>query len=243
KAANKNLLHELTECEKLAEDERDALQQTLHATRTEKEREVSALGATIKKRREELQEVTHSNAVEMESIKTKAAEATAKAKEDHEKKSRALIERIDRLSQETGEASELHQQEEVGSRKKKAKMEIELAAAVEKYDRDMTAKTAQIIDIKARDPRYMEEERQELAILQEHFDRVDASGRLQWAEEETLAVVREKVARAMFVVDGAATTIQSLFRGGRDRVEYLKAKKKAKKGGKKGKKGGKKGKK
>ena len=50
------------------------------------EQEVSALGATIKKRREELQEVTHSNAVEMESIKTKAAEATAKAKEDHEKK-------------------------------------------------------------------------------------------------------------------------------------------------------------
>lgn len=59
------------------------------------------------------------------------------------------------MSQETGEASELHQQEEVGSRKKKAKMEIELAAAVEKYDRDMTAKTAQIIDIKARDPRYV----------------------------------------------------------------------------------------
>lgn len=37
-AANKHLLHDLTECEKLAEDERDALQQTLHATRTEKER-------------------------------------------------------------------------------------------------------------------------------------------------------------------------------------------------------------
>ena len=50
------------------------------------EQEVSALGATIKKRREELQEVTHSNAVEMDAIKTKAAEATAKAKEDHERK-------------------------------------------------------------------------------------------------------------------------------------------------------------
>lgn len=44
----------------------------------------------------------------------------------------------------------MHQQEEVGSRKKKAKMEVELAAAVGKYDRDMTAKTAQISDIKAR---------------------------------------------------------------------------------------------
>lgn len=50
--------------------------------------EVGSLGATIKKRREELQEVTHTNAVEMDSIKTKAAEAVAKAKEDHEKKVR-----------------------------------------------------------------------------------------------------------------------------------------------------------
>lgn len=47
---------------------------------------MGALGTTIKKRREELQEVTHTNAVEMDSIKTKAAEAVAKAKEDHEKK-------------------------------------------------------------------------------------------------------------------------------------------------------------
>ena len=83
----------------------------------------------------------------------------------------------------------------------------------------------------------MEEERDELAILQDHFDRVDASGRQQAAEEETLAVVRSKVEKAMGVVDGAATKIQSLLRGGRDRVEYQKAKKKAKKGGKKGKKG------
>eukprot|EP00752_Nemacystus_decipiens_P005348 g4849.t1 len=231
--ANKNLLHDLTECEKLAEDERDALQQTLHATRTEKQREVGALGATIKKRREELQEVTHTNAVEMDSIKTKAAEAVAKAKEDHEKKGRALTERIERLAKETGEAAELHQQEETAARKKKAKVEVELAGVVSKYDRDMAAKTAQIEEIKAK----MQEEREELAILQDHFDRVDASGRQQAAEEETLAAVRSKVAKAMGVVDGAATKIQSLFRGGRDRVEYQKAKKKAKKGGKKGKKG------
>ncbi len=59
-----------------------------HASKPEQE--VGALGATIKKRREELQEVTHTNAVEMDSIKTKAAEAVARAKEDHEKKVRAV---------------------------------------------------------------------------------------------------------------------------------------------------------
>lgn len=46
------------------------------------------MDTTIRKRREELQEVTHMNAMEMESIKTKAAVAVAKAKEDHEKKVR-----------------------------------------------------------------------------------------------------------------------------------------------------------
>lgn len=47
---------------------------------------MSSLGATIKKRREELQEVTQANAVEMDSIKSQAADAIAKAKDDHEKK-------------------------------------------------------------------------------------------------------------------------------------------------------------
>lgn len=89
----------------------------------------------------------------------------------------------------------------------------------------------------------MAEEREALASLKDHFDRVDASGRQQWAEEETLACVKAKVERAMSVINGAATSIQALFRGRRDRAEFQKAKKKAKKGGKGKKKGGKKGKK
>lgn len=38
KTAKRNMLQDLTECEKLAESERDTLRQTLHATRAEKER-------------------------------------------------------------------------------------------------------------------------------------------------------------------------------------------------------------
>lgn len=44
----------------------------------------------------------------------------------------------------------MHQQEETSSRKKKTKVEVELAAAVAKYDRDMAGKTAQIDEIKVR---------------------------------------------------------------------------------------------
>lgn len=78
----------------------------------------------------------------------------------------------------------------------------------------------------------MVEEREELAVLKEHFDRVDASARQQWAEEERIAAAREKEADAIRVVDGAATRIQSAFRGARARAEFQKAKKKGKKGGK-----------
>lgn len=66
------------------------------------------------------------------------------------RKGRALTERIERLAKETGEAAELHQQEETSARKKKAKVEVELAAVVSKYDRDMAAKTAQIEEVKVR---------------------------------------------------------------------------------------------
>lgn len=61
----------------------------------------------------------------------------------------ALAERIERLSKDIEETSDLHQQEEAASRKKKAKLEAELALAVGRYDRDMKAKTAQIAEIKA----------------------------------------------------------------------------------------------
>ncbi len=67
------------------------------------------------------------------------------------RKGRALTERIERLAKETGEAAEQHQQEETASRKKKAKLEVELAAVVAKYDRDMAAKTAQIEEVKVRE--------------------------------------------------------------------------------------------
>lgn len=50
--------------------------------------ELGALAVLIRKRRDNLQEVNHANAVEMESIRSKTAEAIAKAKEDHEKKVR-----------------------------------------------------------------------------------------------------------------------------------------------------------
>lgn len=63
-------------------------------------------------------------------------------------KGRALTERIERLAKETGEAAEQHQQEETAARKKKAKVEVELAAVVGKYDRDMAKTTAQIEEIK-----------------------------------------------------------------------------------------------
>lgn len=61
-----------------------------------------------------------------------------------------MLERINNLEKETGEAAELHEQEEAASRKKKTKAEMELAATVGRYDRDMVARTAQIEEIKVR---------------------------------------------------------------------------------------------
>ncbi|CAM9316669.1 unnamed protein product [Choristocarpus tenellus] len=237
-AANKKLLHDLTECEKLAEDERDTLQQTLDATRTEKEREISALDATIKRLREELQEVTQTNAIEMESIKNKAGDAVAKAKKSHEEKVKVLIERVEYLTKDITEVSEAHRIEEADARKKKAKAEAELASIIAKYDRDMVDRTAAIRAIELK----MDEERKDLAELTLHFDRVNANSHQRDTEEALLDAVQKRVAKAMGVLNSAVTSIQSAYRGNVQRAEYQKLKKKAKKGGKKGAKKGKKGK-
>ncbi|KAG5193085.1 hypothetical protein JKP88DRAFT_346432 [Tribonema minus] len=234
-------LQGLTEREKVAESERDSLQQTLAAARTDRDREVNALDAAIKKLRLELQEFTSANASEAEALRKKAEDAVAHANEDHGRKMKALRDKLDSLDKDIAALHEAHQEEEALARKKKIKAEgecetsltqSELAAVVAKYDDSMISGTASIERLE----KLMSQEAKELAELKEHFDRVDANAARAAAEDASLAAISGRVARAYRVLDTAAATIQAAYRGKRARAEVSKMKKK----GKKGKKGGKK---
>ncbi|CAM9655835.1 unnamed protein product [Chrysoparadoxa australica] len=222
--ANKNLLRDLTQREKLAEDERDSLQQTLDAARTEREGEVNGLELAIRRLQSELQEVTEETAQELESIRSKADAAIEKAGTEHTQKVKVLEERLETLTKEIGELTESHKDEEASARKKKAKAEVELAAAVKLYDDEMIEKTAMIKELQAA----MAAERAELASLTEHFDRVDANTHQMEAEEALLAEVRAVMGEATGVLDASAVRIQCLYRGIQQRAEFAKMKKKGK---------------
>ncbi|CAM9844625.1 unnamed protein product, partial [Phaeothamnion confervicola] len=148
-AASRNLLRDLTERERLAEDERDMLTARLAATRADKDRESGALQALLAKAGAELREVTQANALEAESTQRRAEEAIGKGKEEHQRKVKALLERRERLLKEIADTAEAHREEEAASRRRKTKAEAELAAAVARFDGDMATTTEEIARLTA----------------------------------------------------------------------------------------------
>lgn len=233
---NKNLLHDLTERERSAEDERDALQQTLEMQRGERDREVSVLDQTLTKLRAELQDITQSNQMEMQSIKQKMVENIEKADNEHLQRAKRLQDRVDSMTNDINRLSDEHREIEAGLRKKKERSEADLAAIVTKYDGDMEEKQTAIAEVR----RQMKEEMQQLQQLEEYFQKIDANNAQRTDEEKALAQFASRVHAAEKVLDDAATQIQKIVRGRQTHAEYVKLMSKKRKGGKGGKKGKKK---
>ena len=114
---NKNLLQDLTERERTAEDERDALQQTLEMQRGERDREVAVLDQTLTKLRAELQDITQSNQMEMQSIQQKMKENIEKADNEHLQREKRLQDKLDQMTSDLTNNSATHDEQEKALRK------------------------------------------------------------------------------------------------------------------------------
>ena len=99
----------------------------------------------------------------------------------------------------------------------------------------LSKKNAEILDITA----MLEDQTNRRALLEDHFERVDANTLARKQEEEALLRVAEISKQADALLFNGAAQLQRLYRGMRDRALVTKEMKKAKKKGK-GKKGGKK---
>merc|ERR1711871_1219656 len=108
---------DLTERERTAEDERDALQQTL-----------------------ELQDITQSNQMEMQSIHQKMKESIEKADNEHLQREKRLQDKLDQMTSDLTNNSATHDEQEKALRKRKERLEADLTALVLKYDSDMAEK-------------------------------------------------------------------------------------------------------
>jgi len=232
-SVSKTRMHELSERERSAEEERNALEETLDVQRSDREQEISTLDHLITKLRSELHDITQTNQIEMESIRQEMKSQLETAESDHASKSKKLQDRIDKLTQELATESEKHREHEASLRKKKEKKEADLSGRINQFDEDMTAKETEIEQLK----KLMAEEGEELRVLEEYFAKIDANNKTKENEERVLAEFKRRVAAAKEVLDRAAVMVQKVARGRKTRAEQKAAGGKKKKKGKKGKKG------
>lgn len=233
-AANRSLLHELTERERQLEESRDVLQAKLAEVTEEKERVTSSLDQVLRKLQSEKQESTQVNAYELESIRKEMNDAINKATNDHDQRMRQLQDQIEALERQNADIADRNRDEEVRLRKEKTRAEVALAAKIALYDADMASKKQILAELTAA----YREEVAEYAILREHFDEIDADISRSEDENKILDAVKRRELFGRWVLDRAATNIQKYIRGRSTRiiVAKLKAKLKKKRKGK-GKKG------
>jgi len=224
---NKNLLQDLTDRERTAEDERDALQQTLEMQRGERDREGAVLDQMSTKLRAELQDITQSYQMEKQSIALKMKEALERAQNEHDQRSKRLQDKLDQMTTDLTRDSDEHREVEAALRKKKERSEADLTSTVLKYDQDMAEKLKAIEEIEQQ----KKEEMEQLQQLEEHFRKIDANNAKQADEEETLRKFKKRINDAASFLDTKAMKIQAHIRGVQCRVAVAKEMNKKKKGG------------
>lgn len=224
-AANRALLHDLTERERLMEETRDALQTKLHEVRMERDHVSFSLDQTMRKTQVELQDIKQSNQQDMETVQKEMSEAITKATADHEMRLRQLQDQVGGMQRQAAETIEKNREEEQRLRKDKARSENALNAKIAQYDEDMSSRKVMLDELQGN----FDGEYKEYMELKDHFDRVDADIGLKEEEDAILATLQRRMAFGFKMVDGSATKIQTVIRGHIARVAVSKMKSKGKK--------------
>merc|ERR1711991_780737 len=147
-AANRTMLHELTEQERRAEESREALNTKLNDVKEEKERTTFGLDQILRKLQLELQDLTVNNKVELETVQRDMSEAIAKAASDHELRVRQLQDQLDNLERQSNEVIEKNRDDEQKLRKEKHRSEHALSEKIQLYDEDMESRRRELKHMK-----------------------------------------------------------------------------------------------
>jgi len=232
--SQKNLLRDVTQKEKGAEEDRATLQAQLNMERKEKERDVAQLDMKRLKLMKELQEITENTKIQQKEIEQEQRERLEKANAEHSELTNKLGATIEKLEKDITSIREANSVKEAAHRKKMNKALHELQSAVETYDTGMGEREDKSEGLQG----MYDTEKDQLQKLDEHFNKVDAENARIAEEERIISEIRSKESGAQKVLDDGAAMIQKHIRGRLARAEYKKLQKAAKKKGKK--KGGKK---
>lgn len=123
-AANRTMLHDLTQAEATSEEKKDVLQKKLHEVHEKKEHVTFNLDQTLKKLRGELETINEHNAIELKTVKTEMEDAITKATSDHELRMKQLQDQVDGMERQTQEVMDKNRDEEQRLRKEKTRAEL-----------------------------------------------------------------------------------------------------------------------
>eukprot|EP00967_Tisochrysis_lutea_P006204 scaffold7364_cov31-Tisochrysis_lutea.AAC.1 len=209
------------------------LQKELRSEKADREKDVSTRDEQIRKLRVELEGIQKSTLAQIAEI-----EAEAKAQEDADRQ--AFIDRESALRAELNKVKadltakrKENKDSEDALRKRKVKNESEVEQWIAKYDQDVGEKDAELNSLKA----VYADEQKEIARLESYFAEMAAERELQLEKERKLAALRAREHAQQQALEKAATYVQKIWRGKRERRALEKAKSgKGGKGGKGGKK-------
>jgi len=211
------------------------LQKEIRAEKQERERQVSARNETIKKLRDELEEIKEATVNEVKQLETETKGQEEEDKTAFTAKDTALREELAKLKAEIASKKVENRESEEQLRKKKVKNESEVENWISKYDQDMDEKEREITALRA----IYEEERKEMMRLEEYFNNLMMEREKELAEERKKAEALARQQAQQATLAKAATMLQKMWRGriARRELERKKAGSRGKKGkGGKGKK-------
>lgn len=191
---------------------------------------------TLTKLRAELHDITQTDQSKMDLVRIQMEDQITKSEEEHKLASHQLMEKISGLESTIESQSQINRDTEAALRKKKERIEADLATQVSQYDTNMAEMQRQTEEIKLK----MAEEKERLRELEEYFAKIDANQKRQSREVAILATFRKRVFLADKFLHNSSTSIQKIVRGKQLRAfirQMINKKSKKGKGGKKGKKG------
>jgi hypothetical protein len=227
-AADKQMWQELTQKELILTQGAKALQQKLEIQRREQDKEVSAHQQILLKIRAELQDMVQHNETKMAMVNSRMEDQITRSAERHAGSYEQLAAKIGSLESQIEAEHQSYRDTEANLRKKKERVEVDLAAHIAKYDEDMCSLLNQTKKIENE----KDLERDQLIELETHFLKIDTNHKFQSEEIAVLSTLQQRRFFAKGKLHGTITNIQRVARGEQARTftQQLRNKKIKKKG-------------
>eukprot|EP01137_Pigoraptor_chileana_P002740 Opistho-2@41983 len=212
--------------EKKSTEDVEKLQADLFDAKQEGNREITKRKDTIRKLKEDIQEIkSHTAELNKRMDKESRSKEASEQKIFHEKEE-SLLESIAQLKAQLEATTRNNRESELSLRKRKAKIETEVENWITKYDQDMGEKQDELEDIQT----IYDDEKHQLSELDQRFCELEVEYVSIVEERRIDQMKKEEAERQMAMLVKAATLIQAVWRGFKCRKELKRRKGKKGKG-------------